>query len=1056
MRPFVVLTLDTNANAGDTITIDGTTYTFVTSLTQGTPYQVLLGNSMQDSTWHLYHAINDSGYLKGVFYSNATVAHATFTGGTSWQTRQMFLMYRTPGATGIGKSVSTNAAARISFDTPTTRMEWNIQIMGATGAWASIGSDQTKKLFFARYVDATHFELYSSANSKFDSSAFGSFTGQTLLISRAFITDFNLSPDNGFYPLRYNVQSWSSKGTVTSDGLFKVALPGCPDTTHELECSMQRLTPEPGQPTTSGNLNNISAFTITGGVGTITFGTAFPYANPSSQNVVVGTPVWLRNITDTAGATTHTLTAVNDSTGTTTGHLVKYIPGTSTVGKIQPFDVGGVIGVCQSGCGTSGTATIADVGLIACVFDNAHTAGHWVSVSGYDDRCHDIGVPFSGALDHGAWTVSITGAQSIGVVQSTGSAGATENVWWNGLNRAYVVRSIDGPADGSNVTRITVNIPGYPDGDYNSTTTLPGVTDWYTRPAFVGVQFTTVAYTLFTAPGQIYPMFPRMIKNFSGFDPATTNRWVFWVKWGKNLVPCGSDSAMEVGTYWQAPGSGQTQGNHQYNDLDPANYSDQWHKYAFTVAPSHTVSAGDTAFDYPNDPQWQGMPFAWKGKSHFFDRMGTFYLDFQVITCKERIASGQDLYISPITMEAATGEPEELIHARVASWSPARFTAADVTAHAVTPSGTQGYDITWTAPKTQIVTYEMRYSTVGSMKTLGFSAGLCQSGTTTCSSTDRVTTNGATSVYRYLSATMAQQPRIWLAFKPISIPIISVSGNGQNPTWIITTSDTSYAAGDKVTVASVGGNTAANVTNTALSAVLPRQTWSRFDPMPFVVVIDSYSSSGGLVQITATNHGLLTGQTAQVYGTNKAALNTQWVVTVVDASNYTLDTSVYATICATACSGGSFRLNLPGTLTSITSDGTATVCTTTTTVAHNLVAGWKISMWGAPDSHLSNTDGITPSTYAVTGAPTSTTFTFACPASTPVSTIFNTDQLGQSFAVQSWPGVALAVAGNGAYTSGGTIFTTEDLKGFAEINMAPFGAMTQVSGAAAIGGSVRR
>lgn len=1061
-RASVNYRFSVNPQNGDTLPLDGTTYTYVTSLNNGVANQVLIGQSAADTTWYTYNAVNAIPQLQGVVYSTATTAHPTFTAGTSFQSTYLQFFYITPGPVGIGKSAGSSAPSRFAPDTATTRMEWNVVIGGATGTWTAIGTNAIPKFLFARYVSPTQFSLYSNAATSFSTVGFGTFVGQTLLVSRS--TEYA-----DLFPLRWNTQSWSSVGVPDpTTGLFKISLPGCSDNTHELECSMSRWVPETGSPSPTGFKGMISAFTVTSGVGTIAVSPAFAYTATANTNVVVGQVVWLRQITDTAAAVgtfTHTISVPNETvTGTATNRLVRYVPGTNTVTKVAQ-EVGGVIGVCQSGCGTSGTATIADAGMISCVFDNAHTAGHWVSISGYDDRCHDQGVNFVGSKNTGSWSAYIAGAQPLGVVQSTGSAGATENVWWNGLNRAYVVRSINGPANGSNVTSFTINVP-YPDGNYNSTTALPGNDFWYSLPAFAASQYTVNAYPLFSQPSDyIYPGFTRMVQNLGDFDPTTTNRITIPVKWGKDLVPCGSQSAMEVGTYWSPPSFPPIQGPHLYNNLDPANYANQWHKYVFNLTPSHEVDVGDSAFDYPNDPIYQGMPFGWKGRARFLDRLGTFYLNFQNYFCVSRDASGQDVYLGPMTMESAVGEPEELVNAREASWSPARFTAADVTAQSAAPSGTAGYDLSWDVPKTKVIQYEMRYSTSASMKSIGFSNGLCQSGTTTCSSADRVTSSGSTATLRYLSSTLAQFPQVWWAWKPISYPLSSTSGNGQNPSWIITNQDLGLSAGDKVTVASVGGNTAVNVTNTALSAVQPRQSFSRFDPAPYVMPITAFTNAGGLIKACVTgqqiaSHALITGQTIQVYSTNRAALNAQWTVTVVDSACITLDTSDYATVCAVSCTGGGMRLNLPGTLTSIISNATAspnTVCTFTTTIPHNLVTGWMVYLWGAPDSHLSNADGITPSTYTLTGAPTTTTATFTCPASTPISTTWNTDQIGQAMTVQSWPGVALAVAGNGAYTSGGTIFTTEDTKGFAEIyltNQDPATLPPRLGGKSSAGGNL--
>ncbi len=207
--------------------------------------------------------------------------------------------------------------------------------------------------------------------------------------------------------------------------------------------------------------------------------------------------------------------------------------------------------------------------------------------------------------------------------------------------------------------------------------------------------------------------------------------------------------------------------------------------------------------------------------------------------------------------------------------------------------------------------------------------------------------------------------------------------------------------------------------------------------MPWVQAVSSYPANpAGPVKLSVPNHGFMTGQTIQLYGAS-SGLNGQYAVTVIDANTFTVDGSSYDQICP--CSGGRVRLDIPATLVSITSDGTPspnTVCTVNTTVPHNLMAGWKFDIMGAPDAHLSNADGFSPSTYTVTNVGSSTSFDFRCPANTPMNSTFNTDApAGGNFIVQSWPGIAIPVVGNGAYVSGGSIFSNEENRNFAEIHL---------------------
>ncbi len=1033
MRAMLNLFINANPAANATYTIDGVTYTFVSSLNNAVPNQVLVGLEARATAWNLNHAINDDGFEKGTIYSNATTAHPTFTAGTSFQWRYITLQYRTPGPAGIGKAVSSSDPVNLTYDTSTSRMEWNVVISGGTGSWSGIGTNASPRSFFARYVDPTHYALYATETAAYDATANGSFNGQSLLVEPG-----NAGADR--YPRTAVGESWSLFGYAGTDGLYHMTVPGCPNPAHELECAQGMDGPEVAQNGVSA-WSTLSSFTIAGGVATMTFPAAFTYTAGGAENLMAGSTIVLRNIQDTPGVWQHTITATNEAVGTTANHLVKYTPGANSVRGVQYRDsgspTGGVIGVCISGCGTSGTATIADAGLMACNFDNAYTSGHWVTPTGYNDQCHDAGAAFP------------TMIQPLGIVQATGSANTTANIWWNGLNRAYTVQTINGPANGSSVTQVTFNVPGYPDGSYNTFAQLPNITYWYsgtrTTNAFVATFLKVTPYLIFPATwpgGYQYPLFSAFLKDQANFNPATTNRLNFWVKWNKPQKQCGINSgALSIGTYFQWPGEPAEQGSHYYNQGDPELYSG-WMKYTINLAPSHQVTI-NTPYNYPSDLMYQGSALGWHGSGHYLDRMGTFYQDLSGIFCPPlRDVTGQTILISPVTLEAATGEPEELVRARTGQWAANLFGASDAD-H--TPTGNPGYSLSWSAPMNSVaIQYEVRYSLTGSLKTAGFSTGLCQNGTTTgCGAADHVSSDGVKEAVLYKSASLSQQPNIWWAIKPISIPVSSCSGAGQNPTWCILPIDPGFQAGDKVTISGVGGNTTANVTNTASVGYLPRQTWTRFDPRPWALAIEAYANVGGLVQIQVTSHGVMTGQTVQIYNATGTGMNGQWTVTTVDANHFTLNGSVYTTACASACSGGKMRLDLPGTMVGITSNSTAspnTTCTATFTGAHNLVAGWKFDIVAAPDSHLSNADGITPSTYTVTNVGSSVSFDFTCPVGTPTNATFNTDGINNNFMIQSWPGIALPVTGNSAYTSGGTIFSTEDKRNFAEIQLFPYNA----------------
>ena len=116
----------------------------------------------------------------------------------------------------------------------------------------------------------------------------------------------------------------------------------------------------------------------------ILVGIALPVAS-YGQGLAVPVP----NAT-TTGTTLNTLTKLN----TTSGAISGVINATT--------DTGGAIGVCTSGCGSTGTASIAIWGISPCVFDGTATADDWVQISSTTaGNCHDTGsstAPTSGEL----------------------------------------------------------------------------------------------------------------------------------------------------------------------------------------------------------------------------------------------------------------------------------------------------------------------------------------------------------------------------------------------------------------------------------------------------------------------------------------------------------------------------------------------------------------------------------------------------------------------------------------------------------------------------------
>lgn len=116
------------------------------------------------------------------------------------------------------------------------------------------------------------------------------------------------------------------------------------------------------------------------------------------------------------GPATYSTIANASVTGTTANKLVKLTGTPSTAVLGGTGDVGGEIGICLSGCGTTGSALVQQSGVAQCTFDAATTAGDLVGISSMTSGdCTDLGV---------APPYALNSAQVIGQVMATvGSSG---------------------------------------------------------------------------------------------------------------------------------------------------------------------------------------------------------------------------------------------------------------------------------------------------------------------------------------------------------------------------------------------------------------------------------------------------------------------------------------------------------------------------------------------------------------------------------------------------------------------------------------------------------
>lgn len=139
--------------------------------------------------------------------------------------------------------------------------------------------------------------------------------------------------------------------------------------------------------------------------------------------IVSGTPSLNQILTATSATTASWQTSssgifgtyTNDTvTGTSASLLVKLTGAPSKVITSTLGDTGGAIGICVSGCGTAGSASISTVGTTSCIFDAATTAGDYVQISAITaGNCHDAGATYPAS------------GQVVGRVLSTNGGGGT-------------------------------------------------------------------------------------------------------------------------------------------------------------------------------------------------------------------------------------------------------------------------------------------------------------------------------------------------------------------------------------------------------------------------------------------------------------------------------------------------------------------------------------------------------------------------------------------------------------------------------------------------------
>jgi hypothetical protein len=314
------------------------------------------------------------------------------------------------------------------------------------------------------------------------------------------------------------------------------------------------------------------------------------------------------------------------------------------------------------------------------------------------------------------------------------------------------------------------------------------------------------------------------------------------------------------------------------------------------------------------------------------------------------------------------------------------------------------------------------------MKTAGFNSGHCNNGTTCTAANGDIVTGGGGgghNVVQWSSSDTASTPpaATYIAIRP-RFPVMSVSGKGVSPIWISTHVSMDMAVKDRVTVSGVAGNTAANQTNVEIVDSIPLQSWFRFDPVG--TAICSIGGSNPTRIKTCSPHRLSEGATVrvdQVQGI--AAANGAFTVHVVDATTVELPVSVSGRYTTTPYG----FIHGPGMLSSI--DASRGVCSVTTTAPHGLKPSMWVMVSGSTNAILGQLRQGAETNWQITAVEDGNHFRFACPKA-PDGTYSQDYQKNYPFSLRVFPAIAITGTGNGEWTTGGTVVSTEPTRNFTE------------------------
>ena len=293
------------------------------------------------------------------------------------------------------------------------------------------------------------------------------------------------------------------------------------------------------------------------------------------------------------------------------------------------------------------------------------------------------------------------------------------------------------------------------------------------------------------------------------------------------------ESVGQVGSYIRAHDDTNegNQGQHYYWQTRLAVAGNRRTTVVLSDMVDHRVSAPGSII-FPRNPEFSGLQTNMGTPVRTMDGLTRFYIFPWYWVGADGVGDRQ-CSVGPVTLYQQDGEPTEYVHTLTGRYDGTN----------------QLYEVVFNGPGRSDFSYEVRYSTSGSLKTLGFSNG----------------TSGGAANAQYADApyniwhspNMAEATNNWVGIRPH----INVMGAANtSPILLSTRADTMISTGDQVTVSGVSGNTAANGTWTV--NWVDRKYW-RYDTGSLAGMV----ASGGELTVTTTSpHGLVAGQLVAFVG----------------------------------------------------------------------------------------------------------------------------------------------------------------------------------------------